>query len=464
MKRTILIAAFMLGGCAAPQYTVLGAAPGAGQTVTTAQAWPQFDAWEASAQGKDDVGIIVAIEDYAFLPDVPGAIQNANDWENYFRKSRGMKEIYTLTDKAATTEEIRRFIDQATANAKPDAAVWFVFIGHGAALKDGTDGALIGMDAQQTITSIEARSIPRKQLIASLEKGKQAQTLVVLDACFSGRDGSGELLAEGTQPVVPIANSAGVTKGTVVFSAAAGDEIAGQLPGAPRPAFSYLLLGGLRGWASQPGSDVSTGDLDAWLRQQFRQIKGRQQTPSVEGDEGLVLAKATEEDPGVSKMMRGETTTTTTTTTAVNTGGGSRLDSGNLEFTQPKDGAFGNAGLGVIVYLSNLYGGGEIMVSRMPMEPAMGAQFIQNAHDPQFGSGPIGAEKLHGPEKVTFGNTTGVVALYDDTQSGFEFQHLYFDTYQAGAVFRFELKTPDAASMEAAAPVFEAFISTAEFK
>ncbi len=461
MKWMAVFAIAAITGCATPQYTVLGAAPHGTQTTQGVQDWPELSSWESVEGAQKDVAIIVAIEDYAFLPDVPGAIQNANDWENYFRKARGMKEVYTLTDKAATSEEIQRFVAQAVANADKDAALWFVFIGHGAALTDGSDGAIIGMDAQQTITSIQARSLPRKSLIASLEAGKQARTMVVLDACFSGRDPEGKLLAEGTQPVVPISKPMATTKGTLVFSAAAGDEVAGQLPGSTRPAFSYLLLGGLRGWASDPGTDISAGDMDLWLKQQFRQIRGRQQTPNVEGNSDIVLARATEEDPGVARMMRGEVTKTVVTNT--NTTGETRIDTGHLEFTQPKDWAIGPVGMGVILYLTNTYGAGEISVTRMAMSPNQGAAWIQGSSDPEYGAAGIGHVKIAGPERVVWGKTTGVISAWDDPDPNFAAQYVHFDTYQAGAVFRFTLKA-GAAGIEEAAPVFEELVSTSEFK
>lgn len=458
----LAVVALAAAACGAPQYTVLGTGPtGMQMTSSASQSWPTFDTWEPVADASADVAVIVAIEDYAFLPDVPGAIQNANDWENYFRKSRGMKEVYTLTDKAATAEEIERFLAQAVDNANKDGSVWFVFIGHGAAVKDGSDGALIGMDAQQTVTSIEARSLKRSDIVSKLEKGKQARTLVVLDACFSGRDAEGKLLAEGTQPVVPVASAPKITKGTLIFTAAAGDQVAGQLPGATRPAFTYMLLGALRGWAGSTGSEMTAGDVDAWLKQQFRQIKGRQQTPSVDGNPEMVLAKATEADPGVDKLMRGETTTSTVVTTS---GDGNRFDTGHLEFTQPKDWAVGPVGMGVILSLSNMYGAGEIMVTRMEMSASDGAAWIQGAHDPQFQASGIGHVKTAGPEKMTFGKTTGVFSRYHDPDPNFGADYAYFDTYQAGAVYRFALKAADDASVEGALGVLKDLVSTAEFK
>ena len=46
-----------------------------------------------------------------------------------------------------------------------------------------------------------------------------------------------------------------------VLTAATADQVAGPLPGAARPAFSYLVLGGLRGWAdSDHNGRVTAGE------------------------------------------------------------------------------------------------------------------------------------------------------------------------------------------------------------
>ena len=46
-----------------------------------------------------DVALIVAVEDYAFLPGVPGALAKARDWEAYFR-ARGAT-VKTMLDGEA---------------------------------------------------------------------------------------------------------------------------------------------------------------------------------------------------------------------------------------------------------------------------------------------------------------------------------------------------------------------------
>lgn len=432
-----------------------------GYTTTTTSgsgSWPELDQWPtAQAQASQDVAVIVAIEDYAFLPDVAGATSNANAWESYFRNARGMSEVYVLTDKQATAEEIRRFAEQAVGNANPDAALWFVFIGHGAALKDGSDGALIGMDAQQTVVSIGARSVPRAELVSTLEKGKQAQTVVILDACFSGRDSTGNLLAEGTQPVIPVSGvPSEVARGTVILSAAAGDEVAGQLPGLQRPAFTYMLLGAMRGWATQGQGDVSAEKAHLWTQQQFRNLKGRQQTPGIDGNGSLVLGSALgEADPGVAALMRGEGGVTTTKVE----GGLLDTEKGYL-FTQPQDWGFAPIYGPILVSLKYVYGPGEIHVEQHKMSQAEAAWMLDGSGNMD----PIGSIMVGEPKKTEYGEYRGLERRVRDPDPNFGGEFLEFNTYQAGAAYRFVLKADSESALDANIEAFREFVAESVFQ
>ena len=261
--------------------------------------WPSLSTAPQMEQvGEDDVAVIVAIDDYAFLPNVPGAVENANDWENFFRRGLGMRNVYVLTNRDATREAMVRFARQAVEDAKPHSTVWFLFIGHGSPVQNGADGGLVGMDALQNVESLDARSLTQTELLEILEAGPQAKTVVAVDACFSGRAGDGEALAVGMQPVIPVNIQPVLSGTTVVLSAARADQYAGPLPGMERPAFTYLLLGALRGWADGGTGEVRAEDAVLYARQQLRGVPGRQQTPEIFGPGEVVLVRGVSEpDP-----------------------------------------------------------------------------------------------------------------------------------------------------------------------
>lgn len=256
-------------------------------------AWPPLNRpAPTDATGSNDVAIVVAIEDYLMLPDVTGAVKNANDWEVFFQRSLKVPNVHVLVNQDATRESILKFAQIAKKDVKKGGRIWFVFIGHGAPTTKG-DGVLVGVDSQQTVESLESRGLLQSELIASLSH-ETAQTIMVIDACFSGRSSDGEALATGVQPVVAVTPAA-VPKNLMIFSGAQSHEVAGALEGVERPAFSYLLLGGLRGWADDGDGEIHAEEALLYTRQKLRGMKGRQQTPQMFGDSDQVLTTGVSE-------------------------------------------------------------------------------------------------------------------------------------------------------------------------
>lgn len=252
--------------------------------------------------------MIVGIESYGFVPPVPGAEPNAKAWYDYLTRTRGAApgSVKLLLGVDATREDMLDAAQAAAAKAGPDGRLWFVFIGHGAPSADGSDGLLVGVDAQQKAESLQKRSLRRGDLLAALAKTRAGSISVILDACFSGRGPDGAGIAPGLQPLVTVEAKGAVDPRITVLTAARGDQFAGALPGTRRPAFSYLTLGALRGWAA--GSDgrvtagavwrYATSALDATLR-------GRNQTPDLIGAEGAVIgASAGEKGPDLAALAK----------------------------------------------------------------------------------------------------------------------------------------------------------------
>jgi tetratricopeptide (TPR) repeat protein len=254
----------------------------------------------------------VAIERYADLPAVPGAVRNATDWQAYLTGARGVapESVQLLRDNEGTVEKIKKAARRAASSVKPGGTLWVVFIGHGAPAPDGKDGLLIGYDAQQEADSLVSRSLRQRDLVSSVA-GKQARTVVVVDACFSGRARNGAPLVAGLQPLVLVRDSlvaSALGASTLVLSAAKSNEFAGPLPGADRPAFSYLVLGGLRGWADQDkNGKVTARELRDYSRSVLTAtVKDRTQEPQLAGARPEeVLASAVETAPDLAALQRG---------------------------------------------------------------------------------------------------------------------------------------------------------------
>ena len=273
----------------------------------TAASWPDLSSARASGGGgENDAAVVVAIEKYAEVPAIAGAAQNGDDWYRFLTKSRGVPvtSVSLLRDREGTVEKIRKAASAAASQVKPGGTLWFVFIGHGAPAQDGSDGVLVGYDAQQEADSLYARSLPQKELLALLDRGSKGRALVILDACFSGRTGSGAPIVKGLQPLIAVKALAPVK--ALLLTAGRADQFAGPLPGADRPAFSYLMLGALRGWGDKDGDGVVTaGEALAYTREVLATAaKDRTQTPELAGDEKTPLVKgAREKAPDLSEIV-----------------------------------------------------------------------------------------------------------------------------------------------------------------
>lgn len=283
--------------------------------------WPDLSEPPRVGGGSKDAAVVVAIEDYVFVSDIPGAESNGLDWYAYLTDGRGLSpgRVKLLENERATKEEIEQAVSVARAKVEPGGTLWFVFIGHGAPSADGSDGILLGVDTQQTATSVYARGLPQSALLSSLSGGAQSDTVVVLDACFSGQGQSGAALVDGLQPLIPTyAMSSGRT---TVLSAGQGNEFAGPLPGLGRPAFSYLALGALRGWGDEDGNGVVTAsEVATYAEGALSALPlGRSQTPQHSGPDSA-LGRGREAGPSLSQIRRGLSGASSTASPSVEVG------------------------------------------------------------------------------------------------------------------------------------------------
>jgi hypothetical protein len=273
--------------------------------------WPELSSpLKATGGGEKDAAVIVGAERYAFVEPVPGAKENADAWHAYLTGTLKVpaEKVALLRNDDATNDEIRQAAIDKAAQVETGGTLWFVFIGHGAPSKDGKDGLLVGVDAQQKIESVYKRSLSRNELLGILAKGKQERTVVLIDACFSGKSTSGRALVENLQPLVTMGSlPPGLDGRTILMTAARADQFAGPLPKAskPRPAFSYLALGALRGWGANASGQVTAQGVIDYAKKALSLAHDRTQTPELaSGAPGAVLGIGREVAPDLAKIDR----------------------------------------------------------------------------------------------------------------------------------------------------------------
>ena len=125
--------------------------------------WPTdvSSAWKTTQEGKNDAALVIAIEDYDYVSDVPGAGQAGRDWESFLLDHRSVPatRVLLLRDEYATRELIEEKATRLAGRVRPGGMLWVVFVGHGAPTRKGEEGLLVGADTRQTASSPEcARS------------------------------------------------------------------------------------------------------------------------------------------------------------------------------------------------------------------------------------------------------------------------------------------------------------------
>lgn len=279
-------------------------------TLAAAAHWPDLSTPAAGVgdERTNDAAVIVGIDQYTYIPHVTGASLNARAWFDYLNKTRGVPtaNITLLCDNEATLENMTEYASQAASLAVKNGTLWFIFIGHGAPDAAVKDGLLVGVDTQASAKSIKARSLPRNKLLAALAQSKADRIVVVIDACFSGRDTSGLELVEGLQPLVLI-NKPHMDSRFTVLTAGRADEYSGPLPGVRRPAFSYIALGALRGWAkTDKNGNITAGNVLRYSEETIRAtVHDRNQHPTLTGNPDTILGQSSGENgPDIAEIVK----------------------------------------------------------------------------------------------------------------------------------------------------------------
>jgi formylglycine-generating enzyme required for sulfatase activity len=270
--------------------------------------WPDLSSSVASeGGGENDAALIVGVEEYWELDAVPGAVANAEDWYTWLKRGRELPlgRAVVLRNRDATRERILEEAALAAERVGPGGTLWFVFIGHGASTTGEKDGLLVGVDSQQRADSVRNRGVTRAELADVLGQGAQEQTVLVLDACFSGKGEDGQALVPDMMPAL-LSGSWRPPARATVLSAARDDEFAGPLPGLRRPAFSYLVLGALQGWGDLDGDRAVTAQeaVDYARGALVELVRDRRQTPELSGERvDVVLSRGRERGPDLTEFV-----------------------------------------------------------------------------------------------------------------------------------------------------------------
>lgn len=224
--------------------------------------------------------VIIANEDYQREVDVNFAVNDGNTFGEYCRKTLGIPEQNIHIVENATLNNILAEVDWITKVAEAyqgEAGLIFYYAGHGIPDESTGDAYLLPVDGYGSNINTGYKL---DNLYASLSSAPSRYTYVFLDACFSGAERGGSMIASARG--IAIRAKASAPKGNmVVFSAAQGDETAYPYKEKGHGMFTYYLLKKLQ----ESGGDVTLGELSDYVRSEVRKqsivSNSKMQTPTV---------------------------------------------------------------------------------------------------------------------------------------------------------------------------------------
>lgn len=139
---------------------------------------------------------------------------------------------------------------------------------------------------------LEDTAYPVERLYKNLNRLKEKEVVVALDACFSGAGGR-SVLARGARPLV-VQVDAGRAPGAKIslLTAASGNQITTTLERQGHGMFTYFLLRGLNGEAKDARGRITAKSLHRYLKprvQDEARRQNRDQTPTLHTVSDIVL-------------------------------------------------------------------------------------------------------------------------------------------------------------------------------
>ena len=235
---------------------------------------------ETTEKRENTLALVIGNENYANVPPVQFALNDASMFAEYCRKVLGVPEkqvLYlpdatygSLVGAVADVKNIAETFNEGELN------IIFYYAGHGIPNEKTKDAYLMPIDADPQKTNI---CYPTGKLISDLASTGAHSIVVFLDACFSGAQRGGGALAENRGVVIRPKEVA--PKGQMVmFSSTMGDETAWPYTEKGHGLFTYFLLKKLQ----QSEGEATLDELSDYLVMQVRRqsaLNLKKQTPTV---------------------------------------------------------------------------------------------------------------------------------------------------------------------------------------
>lgn len=229
----------------------------------------------------DTFVVIIANSRYDKVANVDNAENDGKIFAEYCNKVLGIPELHIRSHYNTTYGDLLDAIEdiKSIANAKHGRLnIIFYYAGHGIPNEETKSGYILPVDADGKQMRV---CYPLNELYTELGNLQADNTVVFLDACFSGTTRSGNEMLISARSVAIDVDTEEIEGKVVVFSAAAGNQTALGYTEQNHGMFTYFLLKKLK----ETEGSVDLGTLADYLSENVAlesQLKNRKrQTPSV---------------------------------------------------------------------------------------------------------------------------------------------------------------------------------------
>ena len=267
-------------------------------TQTAAITFDRLNPLKRKAQSnKDAIALVVGISKYENIIDAAFADKDALVFRDYATEKLGIPEsrIRTLINEEADIGEvllgIRKWIRRSTKPGKTDVYVFYA--GHGIATASG-EAYILPYDSRPEIDLLDRTALLQKELFAEIDKAKPRNVTIFLDACYTGKARTGEVLMADAnyRPIAIRPIDDGMPDNFTLITASSGDEFSGPLEEAKHGMFSYFLMKGMEGDAdSNQDNQITSGELHEYVKENVLRQSADKQTPELQGDADRVLVR-----------------------------------------------------------------------------------------------------------------------------------------------------------------------------
>ncbi len=225
--------------------------------------------------------LIIANENYRREEKVPFALNDGQIFAEYLKTTLGVpeKNIQLYTDASLNDIKygLNRLSQICDAFGK-DASVIVYYAGHGIPDEKTLDAHLLPVDGYG---SDATTGYSLKSLYETLSALPSKQTVLLLDACFSGSQRSGKMMTSNARGVRLKPKNGEVGGNLIVLSATQGDETAYPYEDQGHGLFTYFLLKKL----NDNKGTVTLGELSDYIIDNVKRVSvidnEKIQTPTV---------------------------------------------------------------------------------------------------------------------------------------------------------------------------------------